>query len=48
MTVFWIVAARCCQRHLDTVKQLNPSYPKSESDLEGMKHEVITQFACEE
>lgn len=48
MTLFWVVAARCCQMHLDTVKQLNPSYPKSESDLEGMKHEVITWFACEE
>lgn len=39
------VAARYRQMHLDTVNQHNPSYPKSEFDFGGMKHEVITQVS---
>ena len=42
------VAARYRQMHFDTVNQRNPSYPKSELDLGGMKYEVITQVSSRE
>jgi hypothetical protein len=48
MTLFRVIAARCRQMHLETVEQLNPSYPKPEYDLEGMKHEAITRFSGKE
>lgn len=43
-----VVVARHRQMHFDTVNQSNPSYPKPELDLEGMKYEVITRVSSRE